>query len=172
MELAAEIRTPERWRLVAVIAAAFATLELVLILGLGAKVVPSLIHHAAASPTRHVAAAATTTPVAHHAVKPLRVPAVRTIPIRPRRKLSVLVLNGNGVAGAAGTLAIRLKDRGYRKTLSTNAPSHNYARSIVLFAPGYLKEAERLGRDAGIRTVATGDGRLRGYRLLVILGGR
>ena len=171
MELAAEIRSPERWRLVAVVAAAVATLELVLILGLGAKVVPTLIHHAAATPTPH-AAATTTTPVVHRAVKPLRVPALRSIPIRPRRKLSVLVLNGNGVAGAAGTLALRLKDRGYRRTLSTNAPSHDYARSVVLFAPGYLKEAKRLGRDARIHTVATGDGRLRGYRLLVILGGR
>ena len=168
MELAAELGTPSRWRLAAVVAAAVALLELLLLLAFaGVKLAPSLGHHASAVPPRATAAAQRFTAK----VVPLRVPAARG-PLRARSHLSVLVLNGNGVAGAAGTLAQRLLGDGYRRTPSTNAPSHAYATSLVLYAPGYEREGQRLARDARIRLVATGDGRLRGYRLVVILGGR
>jgi len=167
VELAAELNQFSRWRLAAVIAAAVALLELVLLLGVaGIKLAPSLHHHAAATPAQQPV----THPVTRHSVIAFRVPAAHG-PLRTRSHLSVLVLNGNGVAGTAGALAQRLLGDGYRRTVSTNAPSHDYATSLVLYAPGYEREAHRLGRDARIRTVATGDGRLRGYRLVVILGG-
>jgi hypothetical protein len=96
-------------------------------------------------------------------------------PARPRSRLSVLVLNGNGVSGAAGAEATRLQARGYRSAIPADASNENYAQSLVLFKPGYLPEARRLARDAGIRTVSPLDGRtrsqLRGSQLVVILGG-
>lgn len=79
-------------------------------------------------------------------------------PVRARSRTSVLVLNGNGVSGAAGTEATAILGRGYAHAIPTDAPSHSYARSIVLFKPGWQREAERLARDVGIRAVAPLDG--------------
>ena len=79
-------------------------------------------------------------------------------PLRPRSRVSVLVLNGDGVSGAAGGEATRLLGRGYRHAIPTDAPSLGYARSLVLFRPGWQREAERLARDARIATVAPLDG--------------
>jgi hypothetical protein len=94
-------------------------------------------------------------------------------PLRPRTRVSVLVLNGNGISGAAGTEAAQLLDRGYRSTNAVNAPA-GYATSLVLFRRGWQREAERLGRDAGIRLVAPLDGTLpradAGYQLVLVLG--
>ena len=72
---------------------------------------------------------------------------------------SVLVLNGNGVEGAAGTTATALLTHGYRHAIPADAPNLAYARSLVLFRPGWQREAERLGKDARIATVAPLDGR-------------
>ena len=81
-------------------------------------------------------------------------------PLRPRSRISVLVLNGNGVSGAAGTKAAVILSWGYRQAIPSDAPQLDYARSVVLFRPGWQREAERLARDAGIRAVATLDGRV------------
>lgn len=94
-------------------------------------------------------------------------------PLRPRARVPVLVLNGNGIAGAAGAEVSRLHGRGYRRTDAANA-TIGYATSLVLFRPGWAGEAKRLAHDAGIRTVAPLDGSLpsidSGYRVIVILG--
>jgi hypothetical protein len=79
-------------------------------------------------------------------------------PLRPRSHISVLVLNGNGIANAAGSSATSLLARGYRHAIPTDAPSLDYARSLVLFRRGWQREAERLARDARIATVAPLDG--------------
>jgi hypothetical protein len=81
-------------------------------------------------------------------------------PLRPRSGISVLVLNGNGVSGAAGTEATAVLARGYAHAVPADAPSLGYARSLVLFRPGWQREGQRLARDAGIRAVAPLDGRL------------
>jgi hypothetical protein len=86
----------------------------------------------------------------------------------------VLVLNGNGVSGAAASQAARLQADGYRIGDATNAARHDYARSMVMFVPGWVKEARRLGRDAGVRMVAPVDGlrpaQLKGSELVLLLG--
>jgi hypothetical protein len=79
-------------------------------------------------------------------------------PLRPRSHISVLVLNGDGVEGAAGTTAMRLLGVGYRHATPADASNLAYARSLVLFRPGWQREAERLGKDARIATVAPLDG--------------
>jgi hypothetical protein len=95
-------------------------------------------------------------------------------PLRPRSRISVLVLNGNGIGGAAGGEATNLLARGYRHAVPTDAPTLDYLRSLVLFRPGWQREAERLSHDARIRMVAPLDGRVApAYArvpLVVILG--
>jgi predicted outer membrane lipoprotein len=102
--------------------------------------------------------------------------ATPPVPLRPRSSISVVVLNGNGVSGAAGSEATSILDRGYHHAVPTDAPSSNYARSMVLYRPGWQREAERLARDAKIPTVATLDGRLAPEyahdQLVVILGAK
>lgn len=96
-------------------------------------------------------------------------------PLRPRSRISVLVLNGNGVANAAGAEATQILAHGYRHAIPTDAPSLDYARSLVLYRPGWQREAERLARDSRIPTVAPLDGRTASeyahIPLVLILGG-
>lgn len=98
-----------------------------------------------------------------------------TRPLRPRGQLSVLVLNGNGVNGAAGAASTRLLRQGYRRTDAADAAT-SYATSLVLFRPGLGPEAARLARDAGAGVVTPLDGRLpradAGYQLVLILGAK
>jgi len=96
--------------------------------------------------------------------------------MRPRSVVSVLVLNGNGVSGVAGTEATTILSRGYHHAIPSDAPQLDYARSLVLFRPGWQREAERLGRDSRIPTVAPLDGRVAPVYahvpLIVILGAK
>jgi hypothetical protein len=96
-----------------------------------------------------------TRPVAATGHGPNRPPA---IPLRPRSRISVLVLNGNGVSGVAGTEATTILARGYGHAIPSDAQQLDYARSLVLFRPHWQREAERLARDVKIPTVATLDG--------------
>ena len=95
-------------------------------------------------------------------------------PPRPRSRISVLVLNGNGVSGAAGTTATAILARGYGHAIPGDAPQLDYARSLVLFRPSWQREAKRLARDVKIPAVATLDGRVAPeyahVPLIVILG--
>ena len=95
-------------------------------------------------------------------------------PLRPRSHVRVLVLNGNGVAGAAASEAARLQGDGYPIAGATNAQRHDYARSMIMFVPGWSKEARRLARDTGIRMVSPVDGlrpaQLRGSKVILLLG--
>jgi len=159
------------WRAAAVVAAAIAVVELVALIAVGALHVarpfahPATAGHAA---TRHIAA--TRRPIAH-------VPSVALPPahrLLARAAVAVLVLNGNGVAGAAHGEAVRLEGLGYRIGGAENALRHDYARSMVMYVPGYVHEARRLAHDAGIGIVAPVDGltpaRLKASRLVLLLG--
>jgi hypothetical protein len=57
-------------------------------------------------------------------------------------------------------VATGLLARGYRHAIPTDAPSLDYARSLVLYRPGWQGEAERLARDVRIPAVAPLDGRV------------
>jgi LytR cell envelope-related transcriptional attenuator len=151
------------WRTATLVVAVLAAVELVVLLAIG------VVHLA----PKHAARAAATRPAAHAAPKP-KAPVVRSHPLRARSSVRVLVLNGNGVQGAAGVEASRLRLAGYRVGGTRNAARHDYARSLVLYAPGWAKEARRLARDTGLRVVAPLDGlrpsSLKGSNLVVILG--
>jgi len=121
---------------------------------------------------RAAAAAERAAPVVHRAAR--KAPPVPTHRLVARSAVHVLVLNGNGVQGAAATEAAHLQVAGYRIAGARNAQRHNYAQSLVLYVPGWIKEARRLARDAGVRLVAPVDGlrpaTLKGSKLVVVLG--
>jgi hypothetical protein len=161
------------WRTATVVVGAVAAIELVALIGIGAtQIASSLRAHAHTHATASAQAAPAVQPVRRHVVK---VAAPPSHPLRARARLSVLVLNGNGVNGAAGREAVTLQTLGYGASRSQDAPRHDYARSMVLFRPGFAEEARRLARDAGVRLVAPVDGmtkaQLRGSPLVVVLGG-
>jgi hypothetical protein len=153
VEHAQPLDRPFPWRLAALVASALA---LAILAGL-------VLTHRPAQ-TRPVAATG-------------RVPKGPALPpLRARSRISVLVLNGDGVSGAAGTEATAILARGYRHAIPSDAPNLNYVRSLVLYRPGWQREAERLGRDSRIPTVAPLDGRVaQAYAhvpLIVILGAK
>jgi hypothetical protein len=157
------IRPGFPWRAATVVVGVVALVELVALIAVALVHVAGTTHHAASTPAASVRHAAA-----------LPVPTVRNVPLRPRSRVRVLVLNGNGVAGAAAASAARLRADGYRIGGAANAQRHDYARSMVLYVPGWAKEAHRLARDAGIGVVAPEDGlrpaQLRGSRLILLLG--
>lgn len=171
---------PFPWRTATLVTATIAVAELVGLLVVGAFVLAHPFSHHG----RPAAAATAKAPaLVHHAIvhrEVVPVPAkdrfgpIPSHALRPRSAVRVLVLNGNGVQGAAHAEATRLQGLGYAVGGAANAPSHHYAQSMVMFVPGYAKEARRLAHDAGIRIVAPVDGltpsTLSGSRLVVLLG--
>jgi len=101
-------------------------------------------------------------------------PASPVTPLLTRARTSVLVLHRNGQAGAAGAEATRLRQHGYPVAGVGNAKRNDYAASIVMYRPGYDREARRLARDLKIPIVSALDGvltsQLKGARLLLIIG--
>jgi hypothetical protein len=153
---------PFPWRVAALVAVAIALAELTVLLAVaGAHVFGAHQAQTGLDQTRPVSDTG-------------RVSKGHVVPLRPRSRVSVLVLNGNGISGVAGTEASKLLSAGYRHATPADAPSDGYARSLVLFRPGWQREARRLAHDAGILTVAPLDGRLsgsnRGSQLVLILG--
>jgi LytR cell envelope-related transcriptional attenuator len=165
---AESIPTSFPWRGATLVVGAIAELELAALIGIGA---------AHLVPKHAVAAAAATPTKPQHAQRVAQAPkfaAPPSQPLRARASVHVLVLNGNSVQGAAATEAARLQSAGYRIGGAENAQRHNYAQSMVLYVPGWIKEARRLARDSGIRLVAPVDGlrpaALKGSQAVVILG--
>ncbi|MDE3190732.1 MAG: LytR C-terminal domain-containing protein [Acidobacteriota bacterium] len=174
---------PFPWRTATLVTATIALAELVGLIAVGTFVLahPFGRHGkpaGAAAATVAKAPAVSRSPVVHRTVVPVpakdRFGPIPSHALRARSDVRVLVLNGNGVQGAAHAEAVRLQGLGYAIGGAANAPSHHYAQSMVMFVPGYAKEARRLARDAGIRIVAPVDGltqsALSGSRLVVLLG--
>jgi LytR cell envelope-related transcriptional attenuator len=143
------------WRTRAIIAGAVAAVDLV---------APALGRH-----VRHAATVKALAPAVpkKHATKP-------TQPTLSRSETSVLVLNGNGWAGAAAAEAAQIRARGYLIGGVGNAPQTTYGRSVVMYRPGFRPEAVRLAHDTRILIVTPLDGlrrsRLQGAHVAVILG--
>jgi LytR cell envelope-related transcriptional attenuator len=161
------------WRTATIVVGALAAAELIALALIGGTRVAHLVRPVAHAHAAPAAAAPVHTAVTHaKATLPAAPPAH---PIWPRSRVAVLVLNGNGIAGAASAEAARIQALGYRVPAATNAPYHDYSRSMILFKPGFHAEARRLAGDAHIRLVAPLDGirhsQLKGSKLVVILGG-
>ena len=121
-------------------------------------------------------------PVLHHftssAASAVTPPKRTTAPVAkkgmlPRNQVSVMVLNGNGEAGAAHVAANRVQAHGYLLGDVGNAPSST-PRTLVMFRPGYAAEGRRLARDLRVRIARPLDGmrtsQLLGAHLVLILG--
>jgi len=152
------------WRTIAVVAAGIATLELLGLVVVGVALFAKPVINRAKSE-----AAAATKPAAK---TPAKEPAR---PLLPRRRVSVTILNGNGVSGAAASEASRVRARGYIVGQVGNAPRGGYGRSVVMYRAGRRGEAVRLGRDLQISMVSPLDGLrprdLHGAKLAVVVGG-
>jgi hypothetical protein len=161
------------WRAAALVVAAIAAVELVLLVMVGG----ALLAKPTTASTSWTAAPAKAAAV-KRATKPRPAPAkpkTAAVAQLPRRKVTVVVLNGNGRRGAAATAASRVSTRGYRVGLVANAPSHDYATSLVMYRPGFQGEGRRLARDLGVKVVSPLDGvkpsQLHGAQAVLILGG-
>lgn len=94
-------------------------------------------------------------------------------PTLTRAQTSVLVLNANGITGAAATEASRARARGYKVSGTGNA-ALTQGQSVVLYRPGHEPEGKRLARDEGISIVGPLDGikprQLHGAQVVIVLG--
>jgi hypothetical protein len=162
---------PFPWRATTVVAGAVALVELIALIAIGLAHLAPRHSGVASSQAQSRAAAVSAKPAPTQTVRAKPVPQV---PLRPRSHVRVLVLNGNGVTGAAASEAARLQSDGYRIGGTTNAARHDYAMSMVMFVPGWAKEARRLARDAGVRMVSPVDGlrpaQLKGSKVVLLLG--
>lgn len=166
------------WRTRTIVVSAIAAVELVALVSVGllvfgkgwfeserANAIQSAAHHQTASTK------STSPPPATHA-RPHRTAPAK--PLLARAHTSVLVLNGNGRNGAAGAQAASLRMHGYPVAAVGNAKRNDYAASIVMYRPGFGREAQRLAHEMGIKIVSGLDGvqpsQLHGARLLLIVG--
>jgi hypothetical protein len=159
------------WRTRAVVAAAVALIELVVILGVVVAVVSEPISHRVANAAEaKVLPPSKPKPIPERKAKP-----ARAVPKLERGETSVMILNGNGEQGAAAAEAERVRALGYLIGTVGNAPSHSFPQSVVMFRPGYKPEARRLAKEIGIRAVTPLDGLSRkdllGAHLAIVLGG-
>ena len=155
------------WRTAAVVAAGIAALELLVILVIGiVALAPS------GSSARAAAKAATPT---HQSHARARTPKAHAHRVLAPGATSVLVLNGNGIAGAAASEAARVRSAGYRVGGVGNADHLSGGPTVVMYRPRFDVEARRLARTLGIRVVAPLDGlnvsALHGAHVVVVLGG-
>jgi LytR cell envelope-related transcriptional attenuator len=139
------------WRTATLVASAVAVLELVLILVLATF----LLGRPVAERMEQAAEKKVLAPA------PAAKPDVRLAPDAPRlsrRETSVLVLNGNGAAGAAAIASALVHRKGYVVGGVGNAERTDFTRSVVMYRKGFKPEAERLARDVGVQVVGPLDG--------------
>jgi LytR cell envelope-related transcriptional attenuator len=161
MEHADDLIRP--WRRATIAVTIVASVELIIIAAIGIAALGNpLAGHlretaAAAMPRKRTAAPAATTKK----------------PILERNEVSVMVLNGNGVAGAAHAAADKVRARDYLIGHVGNAEATS-PRSLVMYRAGYAAEGARLARDLRVRVVRPLDGmrpaQLLGSHLVLILG--
>ena len=173
---------PFPWRTATAVAAGVAAVELVLLVVVGGAL---LAKPAGADGRANGRAAATEAPAkaetraatakaAPAKAGPAKAKRATAVAELPRRKVEVLVLNGNGRTGAASAAASRVGRKGYQVSAVSNAPRQDYPQSIVLFRRGFEGEGQRLARDLGVRVVGPLDGiragQLKGAHVVLILG--
>lgn len=173
MDHSARLPSPQPWRSAALIAATVATVELCILLVAGIVLFGKYFAgevEKASDPTAVVKAAVEREQksVQPGGSKPAK-------PLLTRRETSVIVLNGNGIAGAASVVAEQIRASRYVIAGTGNAPRSDFRRSIVMYRPGFEGEASRLARDFKIKRVAPLDGMrirdLQGAHLALVIGG-
>jgi pyruvate/2-oxoglutarate dehydrogenase complex dihydrolipoamide acyltransferase (E2) component len=162
------------WRTATIVASLVAAVELVLIAVLAIALFGQPLLDWAQGATDRAAAPA----AKKRAPAPVEQRAQpNTGPAKPklaRTETSVLVLNGNGVAGAAAATGQLVRRKGYVIAAVGNATRTDYRRSVVMYRPGYAGEAARFARDLHIKIVSPLDGLRRkdlmGAHVAIVLG--
>jgi hypothetical protein len=159
------------WRTATLVASLVAALELVVLIALAILLLAKPLAHA----MRQHATAAALAPAPKREARVVH--ARRHAVAKPkltRAATGVLVLNGNGRAGAASEAAARLSGLGYRIRGKGNAARQDYATTVVMYRRGFEGEGLRLARDLHVRVVGPLDGlkpsALHGGKLAVVLG--
>ena len=152
-----------KWRTAAIAVTAIAALEFVALAGAGVAIFGNpLASHLGAGTAKAV-------PKQRTASRPL--PTKTTL---ARTDTVVMVLNGNGQAGAASTAARQLRARGYLIGDVGDASRMDYSRTLVMYRRGYAAEGLRLAHDLHLRIVSPLDGmrpaQLMGAHLVLIVG--
>ena len=138
------------WRTATLVATAVAARELVALVVLGVVLLAKPV-------SDHVRQAAQAKVMAPVKVKPHRAPPVGA-PKLTRAETSVIVLNGNGRAGAAASSADAVRRFGYTIGTVGNAPRSDFTRTLVMYRKGYQAEGARLAKDLHVKIVGPLDG--------------
>jgi LCP family protein required for cell wall assembly len=88
----------------------------------------------------------------------------------PKNAFQVRVMNGSGAPNIAGQVAAQLTGRGYRTVVAGNAPTFDYADSIVYTSQGLVTQADaiaRLLKGAPVQVVPRGPGVYDGVTVIV-----
>ena len=165
MESYAPTFNPAHWRTATIVVSAVAALELAVLVAVGVDVLGKSVARRVQNAAISQAAGVPSVPKATPPGKPKLT----------RGETDVLVLNGSGVTGAAGTAADRLSSLGYQITSVGNARTQSSrTRTLVMFRHGYRAEAARLARDARAPIVAPLDGMrpsaLMGAQVVLVVG--
>jgi LytR cell envelope-related transcriptional attenuator len=161
------------WRLAAIAAASIAAVELLLLVVVGGALIAKPAKPGTHRPAK--AKAAATAKATSHRTIPVKIHRVAPPPAKlARKKVTVLVLNGNGRQGAAASAAARVSNHGYRIGGVANAGSTDFTRSLVMYRRGFEGEGRRLARDLGIHLVGPLDGiqtsQLHGANAVLVVG--
>ena len=143
-----QVRSP--WRTATLVASGVAALELVALVILGVVLLAKPV-------SEHVRQAAEAQVLAPVKVKSRPAPAVGA-PKLTRAETSVIVLNGNGRAGAAASSAEAVRRFGYTIGTVGNAPRTDFTRTLVMYRNGYKAEGARLAKDLDLKIVGPLDG--------------
>ena len=158
MEISAPAVQPRRWRTATFVVCGIAAFQLLLLLIIFGGVFSKTSAADAKSPAAKK----------HRAGR-----AEARQPRLARTQTKVLVLNANGITGAAAAESDSLRARGYKISATGNA-AQTSGQSVVLYRPGRLAEAQRLASDEGIPLVGPLDGittrELHGAHLVIVLG--
>ena len=162
MEHAVPFEPVRPWRTAAIVATGVAALELLALIAAGTVLLGrSVVSHGARAAAKPAASRPATTKPSRHASL-------------PRAKTRIVVLNGNGQAGAAAAEASTLRARGYRISAVGNAQRATQGPTLIMYRPGFAAEGQRLARDTGVGVVTALDGMqpssLRRAQLVVVLG--
>jgi len=138
------------WRTATVVTSAVAILELVALVILGIV----LLAKPVSEHVRQAAEAQVLAPVKQSTNRAAPVGA----PKLTRTETSVIILNGNGRAGAAAESADAVRRFGYTIGTVGNAPRSDFTRTLVMYRKGYKAEGMRLAKDLKLKIVGPLDG--------------
>jgi LytR cell envelope-related transcriptional attenuator len=172
------------WRKAAIVAGVIAVVELVALVVVALAFVAKpfaddTVATADANAAEATPAEATATP-AENETKPVAasVEATAVEPQLPRTKTGVLVLNGNGISGAAGSQAALVRSMRYPVVAVGDASTRTFPRTIVMYRAGFEGEADRFAEDLGLapeRVVPLDGmkpGELQGAKVVLIVGNK